>query len=246
VVNRVVVITGAGSGIGRATARAFLSEGDRVTLVGRRRDALEETAAGSERAMVCPCDVTDPGSVERTFGEISSLQGRIDVLVNNAGAFSRPALPDEIEVSDWMTIVAVNLTGAYLSARAAFGQMRRQTPQGGRIINNGSVSAHVPRPGSAPYTATKHAITGLTKSLILDGRPYSIATSQLDVGNALTEMTGPMSHGVRQADGSVRPEPVMSADEVARAVLYIASLPPGANIPFMTIMATTMPLLGRG
>lgn len=243
--SRVVVITGAGSGIGRATARAFLGAGDRVALLGRRRDPLVETAAGQGGAIVLPCDVTDADAVEAAFA-VAAEGGRIDVLFNNAGSFSPGRPIDEIPVQEWLDVVSVNLTGAFLCARAAFARMRRQSPQGGRIINNGSISAHAPRPGSAPYTATKHAITGLTKSLSLDGRAFDIACGQIDVGNALTEMAQPMTQGVRQADGSIQPEPTMDPEDVARAVLHMASLPLSANVQFMTLMATKMPFLGRG
>ena len=241
-----VVVTGAGSGIGRATARAFLDAGHRVALLGRRREPLEETAAGSDRALVQPVDVADAAAVDRAFADIVVAFGRIDVLFNNAGIFSPGGPIDEIPVEEWRSVVDVNLTGAFLCARAAFAQMRRQSPQGGRIINNGSISAHAPRPGSAPYTATKHAITGLTRSISLDGRAFDIACGQIDVGNALTEMAAPMTRGVPQADGSIRAEPTMDVAEVARAVLHMASLPLSANVQFMTIMASKMPFIGRG
>jgi NAD(P)-dependent dehydrogenase (short-subunit alcohol dehydrogenase family) len=244
--SRSVIVTGAGSGIGRATARAFLAQGDRVALIGRRAEALAETAGGHPNALPLSCDVTDPGQVEAAFDTVTDAFGRLDVLFNNAGTFSRGGPVDEIPVAEWLAVVDVNLTGAFLCARAAFARMRRQDPQGGRIINNGSISAHAPRPGSAPYTATKHAITGLTKSLSLDGRPFDIACGQIDIGNALTEMAAPMLKGVRQADGEMRVEPVMDADDVARAVLHMASLPLSANVQSMTIMATKMPFVGRG
>jgi NAD(P)-dependent dehydrogenase (short-subunit alcohol dehydrogenase family) len=244
--SRSVIVTGAGSGIGRATARAFLAQGDRVALIGRRAEALAETAGGRPNALPLPCDVTDPAQVEAAFDTVTDAFGRLDVLFNNAGTFSRGGPVDEIPVAEWLAVVDVNLTGAFLCARAAFARMRRQDPQGGRIINNGSISAHAPRPGSAPYTATKHAITGLTKSLSLDGRPFDIACGQIDIGNALTDMAAPMTKGVPQADGSVRVEPTMDVEEVARAVLHMASLPLATNVQFMTIMATKMPFVGRG
>lgn len=241
-----LVVTGAGSGIGRAVARLFLAEGWRVALLGRRGALLEETAEGHAGALALPCDVADPDRVEAAFAQAARAFGRIDVLFNNAGAGLPALLIDEIAVEDWRRVLAVNLDGAFLCARAAFGVMRRQTPQGGRIINNGSISAHAPRPGSAPYTATKHAVTGLTRSLALDGRPFGIAAGQIDIGNALTEMAQRMTEGVPQADGSVRVEPVMDVDTVARAVLHMATQPPGANVLFMTVMATDMPFVGRG
>ncbi len=243
---RITVITGAGSGIGRATARAFLEAGDTVALIGRRAEALAETADGHARAHPYPCDVTDPASVEATFAGIATDHGRIDVLFNNAGTNVPGATVDEIPVEDWLKVINVNLTGMFLCARAAFGQMRRQSPQGGRIINNGSISAHVPRPGSAPYTAAKHGVTGLTRTLSLDGRPFDIACGQIDIGNALTDMAAKMTRGVPQADGSIRTEPMMDAREVAAAVLHMAGLPLSTNVQFMTIMASAMPFIGRG
>jgi NAD(P)-dependent dehydrogenase (short-subunit alcohol dehydrogenase family) len=243
---QVVVISGAGSGIGRATARAFLAAGHAVALLGRRVEALAETAAGAAEALCLPCDITREAEVDAAFDTALARFGRIDVLFNNAGTFPKSGTVDEIAVESWRATVEVNLTGAFLCARAAFARMRGQDPQGGRIINNGSISAHVPRPGSAPYTATKHAITGLTKSLSLDGRPFNIACGQIDIGNAFTDMAAPMTGGVRQADGSIRPEPVMEVADVARAVLHMAELPLAANVQFMTIMATAMPFIGRG
>lgn len=243
---RSVVVTGAGSGIGRLTAQAFLAAGDHVALLGRRADALDQTAAGHPLAQVLPCDVTDAAQVAAAFAAVAAQSGRIDVLFNNAGMSLPGRTIDEIAVDDWLAVVNVNLTGAFLCARAAFAQMRAQDPQGGRIINNGSISAHAPRPGSAPYTATKHAITGLTRTIALDGRRFGIACGQIDIGNALTEMAAPMTRGVPQADGAIRAEPVMDAAEVARAVLYMASLPASANVLTMTVMATTMPFVGRG
>ena len=241
-----IMITGAGSGIGRATARLFLEEGYRVALVGRRREPLEETAQGREAALVLPCDVTDAEAIDAAMGELVGAWGRLDLLFNNAGTnvASRPI--DEIDVAEWRQVCEVNISGAFLAARAAFGQMRRQDPQGGRIINNGSISAHAPRPGSAPYTMSKHAITGLTRTLALDGRAFGIACGQIDVGNALTDMARKMTEGVPQADGSLRVEPVMDVEHVARSVLHMASLPAEANVPFLTVMATAMPYLGRG
>lgn len=240
-----VLVTGAGSGIGRATARAFLAAGWRVALLGRRRAALEETAAGAE-ALLLAADVGVAAEVDAAFAEVERAFGRLDVLFNNAG-ISLPGAPiDEIAVEDWLRLSQVNITGMFLCARAAFGLMRRQAPQGGRIINNGSISAHVPRPGSAPYTMSKHAVTGLTKTLGLDGRRFDIACGQIDIGNALTDMAVGFTKGVPQADGSVRVEPVMDVQHVAEAVLHMASLPLSVNVPFMTIMARDMPYVGRG
>ena len=241
-----IMITGAGSGIGRATAQLFLAEGWRVALVGRRRGALEETAQGHAHALVLRCDVADADAIDWAMAALVEAFGRLDVLFNNAGASLPSQTIDETSVEDWRALCDVNVTGAFLCARAAFRQMRRQDPQGGRIINNGSVSAHVPRPGSAPYTMSKHAVTGLTRSLALDGRPFGIACGQIDVGNALTEMARKMTRGVPQADGSSRVEPVMDVAHVARSVLHMATLPPEANVPFMTVMATAMPYIGRG
>ena len=243
---KTALVTGAGSGLGRATTRALLDAGYNVALVGRRADALEGTAGGHAAALCLPADVTDPAAVEAAFAQTADAFGRVDVVFNNAGT-NVPARPiDEIPVEDWHTVLDVNLTGAFLVARAAFGQMRRQDPQGGRIINNGSVSAHAPRPGSVPYTATKHAITGLTRTLALDGRRFNIACGQIDIGNALTEMAQKMTEGVPQADGSVRAEPVMDAADVARSVLHMAELPLEANVLSMTVMASAMPFVGRG
>jgi NAD(P)-dependent dehydrogenase (short-subunit alcohol dehydrogenase family) len=247
--HRVAIITGAGRGIGKAAALAFLADGYRVVLTGRHRDTLERTAAESgagDRAVVVPADVTDPGSVDALFSEVRRVLGRLDVLFNNAGTGARPVAIDELTVDEWRQVVDVNLTGTFLCARAAFRLMKEQDPRGGRIINNGSISAHVPRPLSAPYTATKHAITGLTKALSLDGRRHDIACGQIDIGNALTEMTARMSQGVPQPDGSLRPEPTIDVAHVASAILHMANLPLEANVPFMTIMATKMPFAGRG
>ena len=243
---RTIIVTGAGSGIGRATARAFLGAGWRVGLIGRREGPLVETAAGDRHALVLPCDVTDPDAVDGAFARASGEWGRIDALFNNAGGGLMAQLIDEVEFAEWRRIMAVNVDGMFLCARAAFRQMRGQVPQGGRIINNGSISAHAPRPGSVAYTVSKHAVTGLTKTLALDGRHFDIACGQIDIGNAATDMTVRMSGGVAQADGQVRPEPTMDVQDVARAVLYMAELPLSANVPFMTVMATKMPFLGRG
>jgi NAD(P)-dependent dehydrogenase (short-subunit alcohol dehydrogenase family) len=246
---RVAIITGAGRGIGKATALAFLEDGYRVVLAGRHRDTLERAAAESgagDRAFVMPADVADPDAVDALFAGVRNELGRLDVLFNNAGTGARPVPLDELGVDEWRKVVDVNLTGAFLCTRAAFRLMKDQDPRGGRIINNGSISAHAPRPNSAPYTATKHAITGLTKSTSLDGRRHDIACGQIDIGNALTEMTARMASGVPQADGSVRPEPAIDVAIVAKAVLHMANLPLDANVQFMTIMATKMPFIGRG
>ena len=241
-----IIVTGAGSGIGRATAQAFLGAGWRVGLIGRREGALAGTAAGDRQALVLPCDVTDPDAVDAAFARATASWGRIDALFNNAGGGLVAQLIDEVDFAEWRRIMAVNVDGMFLCARAAFRQMRGQVPQGGRIINNGSISAHAPRPGSVAYTVSKHAVTGLTKTLALDGRHFDIACGQIDIGNAATDMTVRMSGGVAQADGQVRPEPTMDVQDVARAVLYMAGLPLSANVPFLTVMATKMPYLGRG
>jgi NAD(P)-dependent dehydrogenase (short-subunit alcohol dehydrogenase family) len=241
-----ILITGAGSGIGRATARLFLETGWRVALMGRREKPLRETADGHAAALVAPCDVTDETALRLAFDAVAEEWGRIDVVFNNAGSNVPGAPIDEISVEEWRRVCDVNITGAFLVARAAFAQMRRQDPQGGRIVNNGSISAQVPRPGSAPYTMSKHAVTGLTRTLSLDGRPFGIACGQIDIGNALTDMAEKMTHGVPQADGSTKVEPVMDVSNVARSVLHMASLPLEANVQFMTVMATAMPYIGRG
>jgi NADP-dependent 3-hydroxy acid dehydrogenase YdfG len=241
-----IMITGAGSGIGRVTARAFLAAGWKVALIGRRAEALAETADGAKAALILPCDVTDPTSVDAAFEKLKADWGRLDVLFNNAGQSAKAAPIDEIAVDDWLALSAVNITGMFLCARAAFGLMRHQDPQGGRIINNGSISAHVPRPGSAPYTMSKHAVTGLTRTLSLDGRSFNIACGQIDIGNALTSMAQAMTQGVTQADGTTRVEAVMDTKHVADAVLYMSGLPLDVNVPFMTVMANSMPFIGRG
>ncbi len=248
---KVAIVTGAGSGIGRASALALLAEGYDVALAGRRAEALEETAAraareGSGRALTVPTDVADEGSVRALFEQTVRAFGRVDLLFNNAGTGAPPVPIEELSFEQWRRVVDVNLTGAFLCTREAFRVMKGQDPLGGRIINNGSISAHTPRPNSSPYTATKHAITGLTKSTALDGRRYNIACGQIDIGNAATEMTARMKDGVLQANGSVAPEPTMDVQHVARAVLYMAGLPLDANVLFMTVMATEMPFVGRG
>jgi NAD(P)-dependent dehydrogenase (short-subunit alcohol dehydrogenase family) len=243
---KTILVTGAGSGIGRATARAFLAQGWRVGLLGRRQERLEETAAGNAHALILTADVGEPSQVDAAFQQIEASWGRLDVLFNNAGQ-SAPAAPiDEIPVAQWLAVNSANITGMFLCARAAFGLMRRQRPQGGRIINNGSISAHVPRPGSAPYTMSKHAVTGLTRTVGLDGRAFNIACGQIDIGNALTDMAARFPSGVPQANGQIAAEPVMDVAHVADAVLHMASLPLTVNVPFMTIMARDMPYIGRG
>ncbi|GAA2878933.1 SDR family oxidoreductase [Pseudonocardia halophobica] len=243
---RTAVVTGAGSGLGRVIGRALLEDGWAVALAGRRPEPLAETAEGFADALAVPTDVADEESVAALFRAAVGAWGRVDLLVNNAGTFGPTGTPDEIEVAAWRAAVDTNLTGSFLCARAAFAVMREQDPQGGRIVNNGSISAHVPRPGSAAYTATKHAITGLTRSISLDGRAYNIACGQIDIGNAATDMTAGIATGARQADGSVRPEPTFDAGHVADAVRYMANLPLDANVQFLTLTATTMPFIGRG
>jgi NAD(P)-dependent dehydrogenase (short-subunit alcohol dehydrogenase family) len=243
----VALVTGAGSGIGRAAALALLGDGYCVALAGRRKEALEETARGApERALVVPTDVTDPASVAALFARTNEAFGRLDVLFNNAGRGAPRALLEDVTIEEWRAVVDVNLTAMFLCMQCAFRIMREQTPRGGRIINNGSLSAQSPRPNSAPYTATKHAVTGLTKSGALDGRKYDIACSQIDIGNAVTPMTERMVDGVPQANGAIAVEPRMDVAHVGQAVLAIANLPLDANVPFMTIMATKMPYVGRG
>ncbi len=244
---KVAIVTGAGSGIGRAVASALVRSGWSVTLAGRRTDVLEETAAlaGGE-TLVHPTDVADPDSVDALFAATQARFGRLDLLFNNAGTGAPPTAIEDHSIAHWRRVVDVNLTGAFLCTRAAFRLMKDQDPRGGRIINNGSISAHAPRPRSIAYTATKHAITGLTKSTALDGRAYDIACGQIDIGNAATDMTRAIAQGVPQADGSLKAEPVMDVQAVADAVIYMAGLPLSANVQFMTVMATQMPFVGRG
>jgi NAD(P)-dependent dehydrogenase (short-subunit alcohol dehydrogenase family) len=240
---KVALVTGAGSGIGRAVARALVADGWDVVLAGRRAEALRET---SPDAYAVPTDVTRPESVDALFAAVDERFGRLDLLFNNAGV-GGPVVPvDELDPADWQAVVDTNLTGAFLCARAAFARFKRQDPRGGRIVNNGSISAHVPRPHQVAYTATKHAISGLTRALALEGRAHDIAVGQVDVGNAATELTQRMGEGVLQPSGEVRPEPTMDVDHVARAVVYMAGLPLDANVLFMTVMATGMPYVGRG
>ncbi|HVY33213.1 MAG TPA: SDR family oxidoreductase [Caulobacteraceae bacterium] len=246
----IALVTGAGSGIGRAVALALLGNGYRVALAGRKAEALEETAAMAAAApadvLVAPTDVGKADQVDALFALIGERFGRLDLLFNNAGIAAPPVPIDELSPEQWNAVVAVNLTGSFLCARGAFAMMKAQTPQGGRIINNGSISAHTPRPNSTPYTATKHAITGLTKCIALDGRAHDIACGQIDIGNAATELTARMTGGSRQANGTVAAEPVMDVRQVAEAVLYMAGLPLDANVLTMTVMATKMPFVGRG
>ena len=246
----IAVVTGAGTGIGRATALALLREGYAVALAGRRAEPLEETRrlAGeqADQALVVPTDVGRAESVEALFRQVEGRYGRLDLLFNNAGTGAPPVPMDELDPAQWQAVVDANLTGPFLCTRQAFRIMRKQDPMGGRIINNGSISAQVPRPFSAPYTATKHAITGLTKSTSLDGRRFNIACGQIDIGNAATDMTAVMRKGVPQPNGEIAPEPVMDVEHVAQAVVQMAALPLDANVQFMTIMATKMPFIGRG
>jgi len=247
---KVAVVTGAGSGIGKAVATALLRRGDAVVLAGRRKDnldaAVRESGEDSSRALVVPTDVADAGSVRRLFEATREAFGRVDLLFNNAGT-NAPAIGlDELTVEQWQSVVNVNLTGAFLCTQQAFRLMKDQRPMGGRIINNGSLSAHVPRPNSAPYTATKHAITGLTKSTSLDGRQYNIACGQIDIGNAATDMTVRFASGTLQASGDMKTEPRLDVAHVVDAVMYMAGLPLEANVQFLTVMATTMPFIGRG
>lgn len=246
---QIALVTGAGSGIGRSVSLTMAKAGFHVVLTGRRESALQETidmADTPDSLSAIPCDVTDASMVDSLFSTIEKTHGRLDVLFNNAGT-NVPAMPiDELSVEQFRHVIDVNLVGAFLAARAAFALMRKQSPQGGRIINNGSISAHVPRPGSVPYTVSKHAITGLTRTLSLDGRPFNIACGQIDIGNTASDMTEQMGKGVPQADGSIKPEPTMDTQHVADAVVNMASLPLNANVQFINIMATAMPFIGRG
>ena len=247
---KIAIVTGAGSGIGRRTALTLLQEGFSVVLAGRRPEALEkiaeEAGPAGARALAVPTDVTNPDSVRALFAKTKEAFGRLDLLFNNAGINVPPVALEELTLEQWRSVVDTNLTGAFLCTQEAFKIMKAQQPRGGRIINNGSISAHVPRPNSAPYTATKHAMTGLTKSTALDGRKYDIACGQIDIGNAATALTDKMEKGVLQADLSIAEEPTMDAVHVARAVAYMASLPLDANVLFLTVMATKMPYAGRG
>ncbi len=246
---QIALVTGAGSGIGRAVALALVREGYKVVLAGRRPEALEETAALAgvpDVTLPVPTDIADPAQVAALFDQTRQAFGRLDLLFNNAGTGAPPVPLEDLTIEQWRRVVDINLTGAFLCAQAAIRLMKAQEPRGGRIINNGSISAHSPRPNSAPYTATKHAITGLTKSIALDGRPWDIACGQIDIGNAATEMTGRMAKGVPQANGEIAAEPTMDVETVARSVVYMAGLPPDANALFLTVMATRMPFVGRG
>ncbi|MBC7636909.1 MAG: SDR family oxidoreductase [Acetobacteraceae bacterium] len=247
---RIALVTGAGSGVGRSAALALLADGYKLVLAGRRADALEETIAlaraSAADVLAVPTDVTDPAQVEALFAAAKAKFGRLDVLFNNAGGNVPATNFGDFTWDQWQHVVAVNLNGAFLCANAAFRMMRDQTPQGGRIINNGSISAHTPRPGSVAYTATKHAITGMTKTIALDGRKYNIACGQIDIGNAATPMTARMAKGVPQADGTMAVEPTMDVDNVGRTIVYMAGLSADANALFVTVMATKMPFAGRG
>ena len=248
--NKVALVTGAGTGIGKAAAKALLAGGFQVVLTGRNLEklnkAIQDIGGNSQNCLALACDVGRPEQVKQLFSEIQKHFGRIDVLFNNAG-MGAPAIPmEEISYEQWMNVVNANLCGAFLCSQEAIRMMKAQSPQGGRIINNGSISAHAPRPMSAPYSSTKHAITGLTKSIALDGRPFNITCGQIDIGNAATEMTIPMAAGILQADGSKKAEPLMDVDHVGQAVLHMAQLPPESNILTMTIMASNMPFVGRG
>ena len=245
-----MVVTGAGSGIGRAVSELLLAAGDRVALAGRREDALSETVAragaADDSALVIPTNVSDPAAVANLFARTHEAWGRVDVLFNNAGMFGPPSPLEDLGVDQWREVVNVNLTGCFLCAQEAYRAMKEQRPQGGRIINNGSISAHVPRPQAVAYTATKHALTGLTKTISLEGRPYNIACGQVDIGNAVTDLSAGIGRGTLQADGSTSVEPMMDARHAADAVIYMASLPLDANVEFLTVMATNMPYIGRG
>ncbi|HEV8263207.1 MAG TPA: SDR family oxidoreductase [Burkholderiales bacterium] len=247
--NKIAIVTGAGSGIGKSVALALLKDGYSVALAGRREDALEQTVKESgagARALAVPTDVSDPQSVKALFTKTKQVFSRLDLLFNNAGV-NAPGIPlEDLTVEQWQNVVNINLSGMFFCIQEAFRMMKDQNPRGGRIVNNGSISAHAPRPNSAPYTSTKHAVTGLTKSASLDGRKYDIACSQIDIGNALTEMAARMTKGVPQANGEIKVEPTMDVQRVADAVLHMASLPLDTNMQFVTIMATKMPFVGRG
>ena len=247
--SRVALVTGAGSGIGRAVTLALLNDGWSVVLAGRRMETLQETiaqAGNATRMLACVADVADPRSIDGLFATIQARFGRLDLLFNNAG-INVPGVPfEDLQLADWNSVVSVNLTGMFLCAQGAFRMMKTQTPQGGRIINNGSISAHAPRPDAAPYTVTKHGVTGLTKTLSLDGRAYDIACGQIDIGNAATALAAKMQTGAKQAAGHIAVEPMMDVQDVGRTVVLMASLPLGTNIPFVTVMANAMPYLGRG
>lgn len=247
---RTAIVTGAGSGVGRAVSQRLLEAGYLVAVAGRREEALRETVAlvpgAQKEALVVRTDVTVQDQVRTLFDRVQRQWDRVDVLVNNAGVFGAPLPLDEVTLDHWRVVVETNLTGSFLCAQEAFRAMKAQVPQGGRIINNGSISSHVPRPHAIAYTATKHAITGLTRSISLEGRPFSIACGQIDIGNAATELTANIARGALQADGSVRGEPMMDVRHVADAVLYMAELPLEANVQFLTVMATNMPFIGRG
>ena len=248
--DKTAIVTGAGTGIGKAVALALLRDGYRVALAGRRKEPLEaavaQSGAGAQRALAVPTDVSDPSSVRALFARTKEAFGRLDLLFNNAGVGAPGINLEDLNYEQWKTVVDINLTGAFLCTQEAFRLMKSQEPRGGRIINNGSISAHAPRPNSAPYTATKHAITGLTKSSSLDGRKYDIACGQIDIGNAHTDLAARMAKGVPQANGSIAVEPLMDVEHVAGAVLYMASLPLETNVQFLTVMATKMPFIGRG
>jgi len=248
--HKIAVVTGAGTGIGKASALALLNDGYRVALAGRRQELLEQTVrdagANGKHALAVPTDVSRPESVKALFAKAKEAFGRIDVLFNNAGLNAPGILFEDLTYEKWQEVVDVNLTGMFLCAQEAFRHMKNQEPRGGRIINNGSISAHAPRPDSAPYTATKHGVTGLTKVISLDGRKYDIACSQIDIGNAVTELAARMAKGVKQANGTIAPEPMIDVAKVGEAVRYTASLPLDVNVQFMTIMATKMPFVGRG